>query len=256
MLSRAVASGMILLMAVSLCAQQVKPRVGGGIAAPAGPPSGDKLPPGSYTGKLLSLPAADGAFTMEITSQVTEVKSNANALVQSMNKFQQDFQNGLVSIQRDLATGRDSAHHQRRLLDHLSWYQRHAPAYAPGGSHYPYAVKSVTQTIDFHASPDFKVRTQDPPLEFTDKGAPKKYTQAELTKLRGKDRLPGYESKKEELNTGALVKVTLARPKPVKKGDVTAKEALFGRPNQVTVFLIISKDGNPPMPTLRTNVKK
>lgn len=226
--------------------------------APAAPvtPTGDKLAPGSYTGKLLSLPSSDGAFTLEITTQVTEYKSNADYLLQLLNKFQYDYQNGLVSIQRDLATGKDTLYHQNRLRDHLIWYQNNLPHYSPGGGYYPLSTRDVVTAVDFQAAPDYKVRVLELPVEFDDKGKPRKRTQAELKELKGKDRnLPGYEAKKEELNTGALVKITLVRPKAPPKSEITAKELLNGRKNHVTVITILSKDGNI-QSILKSNLKK
>ncbi len=79
-------------------------------AAPAGPLTGDKLPPGYYSGKLLSLPSDGGPFTLEITTPTPEVKSNAVDLINAYNRFTSDYQSGLNSIQKDLATGRDTAY--------------------------------------------------------------------------------------------------------------------------------------------------
>jgi hypothetical protein len=216
----------------------------GATPEPSGPISGDKVPVGKYTGKLLSLPSMDGAFTLEITTKKLEPKPNAQYFAQLTAKFQQDYQNGLNSIQRDLATGRDSAYHQARLRDHLLWGQRNAPAYAPGGSHSPYEIKDVVQNVDFHASKSFKVRFKNLPEAFTENGKPKKYSATELQKLKGKDAsLPGYEAKPEDLNTGALVRVTLVNAKPPTKEEREAGGTANRPKRVVTLILIVSKDG-------------
>jgi hypothetical protein len=50
------------------------------------------------------------------------------------------------------------------------------------------------------------------PVEFDDKGKPKKYTADEIKALKGDNpKLPGYEGKLENLKVGMLVKVALGR---------------------------------------------
>jgi hypothetical protein len=247
-----------LLLALALPAQNAAPKAG---QSATGTINADNVKPGTYTGKLLSVPSADGAFSVEITSTVTVPKPNAQQLIAATAKFQTDYQNGLNSIQRDLTNSRspnDRAYHQRRLGDHLAWYQRNHPHYRPGGSHFPYEAKEVTQVVDFHAAPDLKVRLANPPEVFDDKGKAREYTQAELKKLKGPDpSLPGYEGKKEDLTTGALVKVTLARARTAPRTGKSAAEAPAGPRNVVTTIVLISKDGKPPAPaTAKTPAKK
>jgi hypothetical protein len=67
-----------------------------------------------------------------------------------------------------------------------------------------------------------KVRLTTPPLQYDDKGQPKKLTSEDLAKLKGDetgdDKLPGYACEITEITTGDTVTITLKMPDPnVKK---------------------------------------
>jgi hypothetical protein len=72
---------------------------------------------------------------------------------------------------------------------------------------------------------DVQVRTMQLPVQFDDKGKPKKYTSDELKELRGPNRnLPGYKSDYDSLKTGQIITVAFRRPQhtgsaPSKEGD-------------------------------------
>ena len=78
---------------------------------------------------------------------------------------------------------------------------------------------STKYTITYNSQAG-KVRTYDLPPNYDEKGNVKKYTAAELKDLKGKDsNLPGYESSFDQLQTGQVLKVTLARTKEPAKSD-------------------------------------
>jgi hypothetical protein len=75
---------------------------------------------------------------------------------------------------------------------------------------------------------DVKVRRMTLPVDFDDKGKPKKYTQKEKDELRGPDKkLPGYTAGLEDLKAGQLIDVYLVRkagaPKNPKDKDAMAE---------------------------------
>jgi hypothetical protein len=239
----------IFLISVSAPAQDPKAKLSSS-QGPMGTITGDQIKAGTYTGKLLSLPNATGEFTLEITSKVTEPKPNAQTLLAGYQKFQNDYQYGLNNIQRDLQRDpRNAQYHLNRLRDHQNWYARHLPNYQPGGSHYPFIVKEVTHSVDFRAAPNMEVRVYELPPEFDENGAIKKRSSSELRKLKGSDpQAPGYEATKEDLNTGALVKITLSRVRRSKdnKDDIDVQAR-----NHVTQIMILSKDGSIPESLLK-----
>src|SRR5439155_20913538 len=70
--------------------------------------------------------------------------------------------------------------------------------------------------IELQATDDMKVRTLQLPLDFDEKGRPKKYTNKEIQELRGPDqRLPGYTADFDSLKPEQTVKVYLAKKKAV-----------------------------------------
>jgi len=81
---------------------------------------------------------------------------------------------------------------------------------------YPY--RKGTKDMELHAVDDLKVRSSNPPLEFDEKGRPRRYTYRELKELKGPDtKLPGYQADFESLKPGQDVRITLAKRKPVAK---------------------------------------
>jgi hypothetical protein len=65
---------------------------------------------------------------------------------------------------------------------------------------------------------DLKVRSQEPPVAYDDKGNKKKYTAKEKKELRGPDpKLPGYTAGFEDLKVNQIVEVWLV----YKKSDKT-----------------------------------
>ena len=75
--------------------------------------------------------------------------------------------------------------------------------------------KEKLMTVD-----DVKIRTQEPPVAYDDKGNKKKYTAKERKELKGDDpKLPGYTAGFEDLKVNQIVQVSLV----YKKSDKTMK---------------------------------
>jgi len=60
---------------------------------------------------------------------------------------------------------------------------------------------------------DVKIRNENPPVGYDDKGNKKRYTPKELKELRGDSKLPGYTAEFNDLKQNQWVKVSLVRKK-------------------------------------------
>ena len=121
-----------------------------------------------------------------------------------------------------------------------------------------YQVVPVTREIQFQADANVKVRIKELPEQFDEKGNIRKYTPAELSALKGKDKnLTGYESSVEALQPGQVVMVSLHSHKksssaapdaPVsRKGKTDDKEAEPATEHRMQVtMIVILKDGDAP----------
>jgi hypothetical protein len=105
--------------------------------------------------------------------------------------------------------------------------------------------------FELQTTEDLKVRLNNPPPKFDDKGKIKKYTAKELKEMKGPDpKLPGYSGEFSDLQTEQIIQVTLVRPKgekPVKplprpkiKGKDADMELLHDELPQVSQILVIS----------------
>jgi hypothetical protein len=105
------------------------------------------------------------------------------------------------------------------------------------------AIEKKTRDVDLTADEKMKVRMFQPPLDYDDKGNPKKYTKAELKKLKGPDTsLPGYMADYEQLKAGQLVTVYLAKLKQDKsktaKKNADDADLDLMRPKAILVLIV------------------
>ncbi len=91
------------------------------------------------------------------------------------------------------------------------------PVPARAGRFITYQIRTVTQDVDLTAADDIKVRIPRPPAAFDDKGNPKKYSAKELRELKGPGNLPGYTGDFDNVRTGQVVQVYLAKKKEALK---------------------------------------
>jgi hypothetical protein len=99
------------------------------------------------------------------------------------------------------------------------------------------AFKMVTEHKDysFKSTDKVVVRLQDLPMEFDEKGFPKKYTPDELKQLKGPDpKQPGYAADFDKLKAGQTVRLTLVKPKVDKDADEVDR-----RP-QISLIMILA----------------
>jgi hypothetical protein len=238
---RFVGAALVLALALPAAADDKKPDASKDVNA-------DALTPGEITGKLVSVPGSDGAFTLEVQYQRLELK-DPNALGRAENSENREVQQ-LVRVQRDIEriqadlarsrNPRDYAHHLRDLENAMARFQTQAAQQGLRPQDNPYKAVADKKDVDFHTADNVKVRTADLPVKFDDKGDIKKYTVAELTELKGKDKdLPGYEAKVDDLKVGQTVKVTLARRKPEKKDDDKDKDKAKDEPKTEVTLIVI-----------------
>jgi hypothetical protein len=81
-----------------------------------------------------------------------------------------------------------------------------------------YRINTASQNIELQASDDMKVRTLQLPVDFDEKGRPKRYSSKELQELKGSDpQLPGYTADFDSLKPDQYVRVYVARKKDTPK---------------------------------------
>ena len=147
---------------------------------------------GKIAGKLTQVEGTSKYLTVQVTVKIQ--KPNLQAL-QSISNLQ--AQMAQASQRRDLNRVLDL---QRQLAQ-----QR------------PYSLEDFHHKIELHAADDMKVRMFTLPLEYDDKGKPRKYTAKELADLKEDPKLPGYKADYENLRVGQEVEVTFLRPKTTPK---------------------------------------
>jgi len=110
--------------------------------------------------------------------------------------------------------------------------------------------KEVSTDVKLRAGEDVKVRWAYPPIDYDEKGNLKKYTKEELKALRGDSGLPGYTGEYDQVRTGQLIKVYLAKPKQAAKGDPKGKKitddddlGVQARPEVVMIEILAEPKG-------------
>jgi hypothetical protein len=108
------------------------------------------------------------------------------------------------------------------------------PAYRPGGggggnrAWNPGNRPTQDLTITFNDVVG-KVRSVDPPENFDEKGNVKKYTKAQLQKLKGDDpaekKMIGYKTEFSEVKVGDVIQITVSVPKKAAAAAKPAKKA-------------------------------
>jgi hypothetical protein len=117
-----------------------------------------------------------------------------------------------------------------------------------------YQVASTSQNVELQAGDDMKVRTLQLPVDFDEKGRPKRYSSKELKELRGSDpQLPGYTADFDSLKPDQFVRVYLARkkdaPKPppvkekpaAKKDKDADKDAVMADKPEIAMIVILAE---------------
>jgi hypothetical protein len=157
------------------------------------------LASGKVTGKLTHVEGAQRYFVVQVKYAVS--RPNLGAM------------QNIANLNRQLASARQNKDAKGALNAQmqLAWNQA-----------IMYDVQTLDGPIEFVADDDMKIRTLQLPVEYDDKGKPRKLTQKELKERRGSDlSLPGYEADFDMLKQGQLVNVSLEKPSkpPAKKAE-------------------------------------
>jgi hypothetical protein len=170
---------------------------------------------GELSGKLLNVEAAKKTINLEVTlayavPNVGEIQALANAKLA-------------------LATTRDP-NAARQYMVQIAQHEANL-----------YQIKKESHTVDVETADDLKVRMNNPPIAFDEKGKPKKYTAAELKELKGDPKLPGYAGDFDSLRPGQIVTIKLMKPKDTPKAKPTkdTDKDLFGDNKPVATMVII-----------------
>src|SRR5579862_1359047 len=153
------------------------------------PLDSDKLPAADYTGKLLTMPATDGTFTMQIDFKHYEPK-NPTQLSTKEAKLQAEIQTAqqkILTTQAHLAAAtkaKEITKYQNQLAQETAHYQQ----LVAQSQIKPSDLKEVTDTKVYEMKLQDKadIRYMNLPNVFDDEGKVKKYTDAELKELKGK----------------------------------------------------------------------
>jgi hypothetical protein len=175
-------------------------------------------------------------YGLKFDGKVTKVEgSSMNFTVQvpySYNDPQRVAENQTHYTRRMLEIGRERNPQSRaqQLADLQMDMQRRAAN----------AVVNKTKDVDLEANDKTKVRIQNPPAEFDDKGKAKKLSKAELKKLKGPDStLPGYTAEFEQLRVGQLVTIYLPKQKKEKtKAKGEDVDMPPERPHPVLILIV------------------
>lgn len=152
---------------------------------------------GKLVGKLTQVEGTTKFLTLQVTAKIQV--PNPDALRNSAT-----YQRQLAEASLD----RNPVNRQRRLAE-IQYNMARNQANL-------YSVKEHHHKVELQAADDMKVRIFNLPVEFDDKGKPRKYTAKELSDLKGPDpKLPGYAAEYENLRAGQEVEVTFLRPKTV-----------------------------------------
>lgn len=102
-----------------------------------------------------------------------------------------------------------------------------------------YSMKEVSM----RAAENCKVRSMFLPVEFDDRGFPKKYTAKEIAALKGGSKLPGFTADFDRLREGQVVELYLAKTTgqpvaPKKKNLLDDEDGPVNRPEVVMIVII------------------
>jgi hypothetical protein len=100
--------------------------------------------------------------------------------------------------------------------------------------------------LDVTALDNCKVRVENPPKRYDDKGNLKPYTQKELKDLKGNSKLPGYPSEFDHLAVGQAITVYLAKPKDQSKSSTSKRKIIDDEDAKPEAVMIVVNKEAPP----------
>jgi hypothetical protein len=172
---------------------------------------------GPIIGKVKSISPTDKTFTLEIDINLLQSKNNGRAAVQALEQ-----QERIARLEQDILRTRNPVQRAQKMQQLAAQVERDQLQQARNQN----SGRVVTQHKDFdlESTVDAKVRRQDPPVQYDEKGNPKQYTQKELKELKGDPKQPGYEADWDSLKVGQTIKVTFGKPQTKDNKDNNNKD--------------------------------
>lgn len=173
---------------------------------------------GEFTGKLLRVNPERNTLTV----QLSYLEIDPNRV--------RDNQNHMIRRQLEISRVGDLRERAKQTLQlQVEMQRRQRDVY-----------RQVNKNVDLQAAEELVVRLMQPPVEFDEKGRPRRLTDKEKRALQGPDpKLPGYTAEFENLKANQVVRVTLARRKEV--GKPKEKDFLAdGERPQVKMIVILA----------------
>jgi hypothetical protein len=184
------------------------------------------------TGKVVKVNATDKSFTVRLDMAQANPKG-LNNLVRADNRAAED-QDRILREEQDALRTLNPIQRAQKMQRLAAELQREQARLA---SRQANATTTVHKDFELESTPDAKVRRQDPPVQYDEKGNVKKYTAEELKELKGPDtKLPGYTADWTDLKDGQTIKITLSVPK--KDKDNKDKDKTDTRPHASQVLIV------------------
>jgi hypothetical protein len=157
------------------------------------------LPAGVVVGKILNLNEEKKTLEVEITHRYQKLnEGEAKAYLDAQAAYQRALLNRQATPQQ---RAQDAAKAAQDMQTHLAKL---------------YTIEKKMQKVEVQLTDTANIRVPNPPVAFDDDGKAKKYTKAELEKLKGDPKLPGFPAEFGVLATGEMVQLTLVKKKDTK----------------------------------------
>jgi hypothetical protein len=155
---------------------------------PAQKPAKEKVRTDFLRGKILKIETTERYLTLQVTTKIPQ--ENASAAMNAAN------------LRRQLIGNRDP-NSIRSIQLELMKNEQNLVTY-----------KDEVKKVEIALGDDPKVRTMLLPVEYDDKGKPRRLTEKEKKALKGSDlKAPGYEAEMDSLQPNQLVEVYIIKPK-------------------------------------------
>ena len=187
------------------------------------------------TGTVMKVNATDKSFTVRLDMAQVNPKG-VNNLVRDENRANQD-QERILREEQDALRTLNPIQRAQKLQRLAADVQRLQNAQTQASRQTP--TTTVHKDFDLESTTDAKVRRQNPPVQYDEKGNVKKYTAEELKELKGPDtKLPGYTADWTDLKDGQIVKITLSLPKKDKDNKDKDKDKTDTRVRASQVLIV------------------
>ena len=157
------------------------------------------LPAGVVMGKITNLNEEKKTLEVEITHRYQKLnEGEAKAYLDAQAAYQRALLNRQANPQQ---RAQDLARAAQDMQTHLAKL---------------YTIEKKMQKVEVQLTDTANIRVPNPPVAFDDDGKAKKYTKAELEKLKGDPKLPGFPAEFGALATGETIQLTLVKKKDAK----------------------------------------